>query len=112
MNRTAIQAGVASVNDREYFDATRKKIIATREKTKEKLAQLGFTFPDSKANFIFATNKDWDITEMFEYLRSKNIYVRHWNNPAIKDYVRITVGTEEEMDRLLKEIENYKEALC
>lgn len=112
MNRTAIQAGAASVKNRTYFDDTRQKIIDTREKTKNRLSELGFTFPDSKANFIFATNEKMNIPDLFEYLRSKNIYVRHWNIPAIKDYVRITIGTDEEMEQLLREIRNYKEALC
>lgn len=112
MNRTAILAGVASVKDKVYFDKIRNKIIETREKTKIQLKELGFEFPDSKANFIFATHKEWDVSDLFEYLRSKNIYVRHWNQPAIKNYMRITIGTEQEMDRLVKEIKNYKETLC
>lgn len=112
MNQTAILAGAASVRNREYFNGVRKKIIDTREKTKKRLSELGFTFPDSKTNFIFATNKNLDITALFEYLRSRNIYVRHWDVPEIKNYIRITIGTEEEMEKLLKEIENYKEALC
>lgn len=112
MNQTAILAGTASVKNRDYFDSVTKKIINTREKTKKRLSELGFTFPDSKANFIFATNKSLDITDLFEYLRSRNIYVRHWDNPQIRDYIRITIGTEEEMERLFKEIQNYKEAAC
>ncbi len=112
MNRTAILSGMASVKNRDYFDLVRKKIIDTREKTKKRLSELGFDFPDSKANFIFATHKALDITDLFEYLRSRNIYVRHWDNPQIKDYIRITIGTEEEMERLIGEIKNYKEAAC
>ena len=112
MNRTSILAGAACVKDREYFEFTRNKIITTRENAKKELAELGFTFPDSKANFIFATNKDMDITDLFEYLRTKNIFVRHWNQPAIKDYIRITIGTDEEMNALMNEIKNYKEAVC
>jgi len=112
MNQTAILAGEASVKNRGYFDSVRKKIIDTREKSKKRLSELGFTFPDSKTNFIFATNKNLNITNLFEYLREKNIYVRHWDNPQIKDYIRITIGTEDEMERLFGEIENYKEAVC
>ena len=111
MNRTSILAVAACVNDREYFAFTRNRIITTRENAKKDLAELGFTFPDSKANFIFATNKDMDITDLFEYLRTKNIFVRHWNQPAIKDYIRITIGTDEEMNALMNEIKNYKEAV-
>ena len=63
MNMPSIEAGVASVKDKEYFDMTRAKIIATREKTKERLKELGFTFPESMANFVFATNKNLDMTK-------------------------------------------------
>ena len=107
MNTTAIEAGVEAVRDREYFDAIRNKIINTREKTKEKMASMGFKFPDSKSNFLFATHEKYDMTELFKYLRSKDVYVRHWDNPLIKDYLRITIGTEEEMDVLFKEIKNF-----
>lgn len=109
MNMPSIEAGVASVKDKEYFDMTRAKIIATREKTKERLKELGFTFPESMANFVFATNKNLDMTKLFEYLREKNIFVRHWNNPLIKDYLRITIGTDEEMEKLFKEIKSFME---
>lgn len=107
MNYTAIKAGAASVKDREYFDMIRNKIIATREKAKDELKNRGFEFPDSKANFIFATNKELDITEMFKFLRSKDVYVRHWDAPLIKDYVRITIGTDDEMDILFKYIDEF-----
>ena len=71
MNRTAILSGMASVKNRDYFDLVRKKIIDTREKTKKRLSELGFDFPDSKANFIFATHKALDITDLFEYLEAE-----------------------------------------
>lgn len=107
LNYVSILAGEAAVRDRAYFDDTRKKVMATRERTMKKLGELGFTFPDSKANFVFATHAGYDITDMFEYLRDNNIYVRHWNNPLIKDYLRITIGTDAEMDRLFEQIEKY-----
>lgn len=107
MNMPSIQAGVEAVKDREYFDSTRKKIIATREMAKEKMSAYGFRFPDSMSNFLFVTHDKYDMTELFEFLRGKNVYVRHWNNPLIKDYLRITIGTDEEMERLFKEIEEF-----
>lgn len=107
LNYVSILAGEAAVRDREYFDKIRNKVIATRENTKKRLTELGFTYPNSKANFIFATHKSYDITEMFEYLRDNNVFVRHWNNPLIKDYLRITIGTDEEMDKLFETIEGY-----
>ena len=107
LNYVSILAGEAAVKDKEYFDVTRNKIIETRKRSMMELEKLGFTFPQSKANFIFATHKDYNITDMFNYLRDNNIYVRHWNNPLIKDYLRITIGTDEEMNRLFDEIKKY-----
>lgn len=107
LNYVSILAGEASVRDREYFEETRAKVIATRERTKTELKSLGFEFPDSKTNFIFATHKKYDITDMFEYLRENNIFVRHWNNPLIKDYMRISIGTDEEMDRFFDAVKEY-----
>lgn len=107
LNYVSILAGEASVKDKEYFEEICNKVVKTREMTKIRLKELGFSFPDSKANFIFATHKDYDITDMFEYLRKKNIFIRHWNDPKIKDYVRISIGTDEEMKIFLNEVNNY-----
>ena len=68
---------------------------------KKELAELGFVFTDSKANFIFAKHPSCDASQLFEELKSEGIYVRHWNDERIKDYLRITVGTDEEMEVLL-----------
>jgi histidinol-phosphate aminotransferase len=107
MNLPSLEIGVASVKDDKYFKETVQKVINTREWTKLQLKELGFTFPDSKANFIFATHDKYDMTELFEYLRTKDVYVRHWNNPLIKDYLRITIGTDAEMDKLFEVIKEY-----
>ncbi len=107
INMPSIIGGAAVVQDKEYFDEIRNKIIITREATKAKLKERGFTFPDSMSNFIFATHKDYDITDMFKYLREKNVYVRHWDAENIRDYLRITVGTDEEMDIFLKVVDEY-----
>ena len=102
MNMTSIKYGVASINDKAYFDECVGKIIKTREKAKESLTKLGFTFPDSKANFIFATHKSVPAKEIFEKLTAKKIYVRYFNQPGIDNYLRITVGTDEQMDKLIQ----------
>lgn len=109
MNMPSIIGGAAVVADKEYFDKIRNMIIKTRENTKEKLTKRGFTFPDSMSNFIFATHKDYDITDMFKYLRSKDVYVRHWDAENIKDYLRITIGTDEEMDKFFEVVDEYME---
>ena len=112
MNQTAIMAGIEAVRDVEYFEACRQKIINTRRKAEIQLRELGFDFPDSGANFIFATHRVIPAREIYEALRSKHVYVRYFNLPRINNYLRITVGTEDEMTQLfdyLKQlIESYK----
>ena len=107
MNRTSICAGVEAVKDDAYFKETVAKIIATREKTKEELLKLGFTFTDSKANFIFATHESSPAAELFEACKKENIFVRYFKKPRIDNYLRISIGTDEEMDTLLTFLKEY-----
>lgn len=107
MNRTSIAAGVAAVEDKAYFKATTDKIIATRERVKKELASLGFSFTDTKSNFIFATHESVPAEELFLALKEAKIFVRHWNKPRISNYLRITVGTDEEMDSMLSFLKEY-----
>ena len=107
MNQTSIALGVAAVKDRDYFDKTREQIIDTREKSKKRLAELGFVFPDSKSNFLFATHPDLDAEELFEALKKEHIFVRHFNGERVKNYLRITIGTPEEMDAFFAFVTTY-----
>ncbi len=107
MNATSIIAGVASVEDEAYFQEITGKVIATREWTKQELARLGFTFTDSKTNFIFAAHKSIPAQEIFDVLRENQIFVRHWNKPRIGNYLRISIGTDDEMNQVIEFLENY-----
>lgn len=107
MNQTALACGVEAVNDKEYFEETIEKIVQTREWAKGELRKLGFEFTDSKANFIFATHPSRDAKELFELLKKENIYVRYWNIDRIKQHLRITVGTKEEMETLFSTLRKY-----
>lgn len=107
MDQTALAAGVASLADRPYFEETTRRIIATRERTKEKLRALGFSFRDSRSNFIFASHERCPARELFEALRASDIYVRYFDKPRIDNYLRITVGTDEEMEVLIAFLEKY-----
>lgn len=100
MNRTSIACGIAAVEDEEYFQKTTEKIIETREWAKEELRALGFEFGDSKSNFIFARHPGYDMNELFETLKVNHIFVRHFSDPLIEQYLRITIGTREEMQVL------------
>ena len=107
MDQTTIALGKAAVEDKEYFEETVNKVVETREWTKKELSQLGFTFGDSKANFIFASHKECPARELFAALRKANIIVRYFDKPRIDNYLRITIGTQEEMETLVEFLETY-----
>ena len=108
MNLPSIQIGVAAVQDTSYFEKTREKIIATRERTKVRLKELGFSFADSMTNFIFVTHKSYAAKDIFEYLKTRDIYVRYFSsNPRIQNYLRISIGTDQEMDCLIAVLKEY-----
>lgn len=104
MNRPALALGIEAVRDDAYFKEIVGKIVNTREWVKKELKELGFVFKDSMSNFIFATHPDYDIVNIFEELRKRDIYVRHFNGERIRDYLRITIGTDEEMKTLINAI--------
>ena len=107
MDQTTIALGKAAVEDKEYFEDTVNKVVKTREWTKKELSRLGFTFGDSKANFIFASHKECSARELFTALRKANIIVRYFDKPRIDNYLRITIGTQEEMETLVEFLETY-----
>lgn len=107
MSRPAQALGVEAVRDDAYFKATTAKIVATRERVKKELGELGFSFPDSMANFVFATHRSVPAQQIFRALREADIYVRHWDKPRISNHLRITIGTDEEMDRLVAFLRDY-----
>ena len=107
MNRTSILLGTASIEDDVYFKETVEKIVNTREWFKAEMKKLGFTFPDSKANFLFASHPKVPAKEIFEAAREKDIYVRYFDKPRINNYLRITIGTDEEMEKFLKFLTSF-----
>lgn len=107
MNRPSLELGVAALEDEAYFRETTDKIIATRERAKKQLAELGFQFEDSKSNFIFVTHPEYPAKQLFEELKANHIFVRYFNKPRIDNYLRITVGTDEQMDVLVNFLKKY-----
>ena len=105
MSRLAIAYGVAAVKDDAYFKECTDRIIKTRKNAETRLEQLGFTFPRSSSNFIFVTHKSMDANTIFEELKKRNIFVRHFNQPRIDNYLRITIGTDEQMEKLYSALE-------
>lgn len=107
MDQVTLALSVESVQDDTYFKEIVGKIITTRERVKKELKELGFCFQDSASNFIFATHPKYDAVELFEALRKEDIYVRHFNGERIKNYLRITIGTDEEMNTLILFLKKY-----
>ncbi|MGN0332242.1 MAG: histidinol-phosphate transaminase [Lachnospiraceae bacterium] len=107
MNQTSLICGVEAVKDKEYFEEGVRKIVETREWAKEELKKRGFVCLDSKSNFIFATHPNYDAKELFESLKANGIYVRFWGSERIEQYLRITVGTPEEMKVLFDFLDSY-----
>ena len=107
MNRLSIAAGAAALEDEAYFEETVRRIIETREDCKRKLRELGFHFPDSRANFIFASHESVSAEVLFRDLRNSGILVRYFRQPGIDNYLRITIGTPEQMETLITFLEGY-----
>ena len=105
MNHISQLCGTAAVLDEEYFKKTTQEIIKVREYSKQRLSELGFTFPDSVSNFIFASHKSKPAAEIFSELKERKIFVRYWNKPRINNHLRITIGTREQMDKLFAALE-------
>lgn len=105
IDRVAAIAGTEAIKDEGYFKECVCKIINSREKVTEKLIRLGFNVIPSKANFIFATHSIYPANELFTRLREKSVLVRYFNKDRINNYLRITIGSEEEMDLFVEKVE-------
>ena len=107
LDSVAIAAGTASVEDEDYFRETIAKVIATRTRLTEELRALGFDVKDSSANFVFAQHPEYRAKDICEYLKTRDIYVRYFSKARIDNRLRITVGTDEEIDALLAALKDY-----
>ena len=109
MNLPAQILGAASLGDEAYFQETVERIKETRERAKERFRGLGFSFPDSQANFLFVTHPRVEAKELFEALKRERIYVRYFHAPRLDNYLRVTIGTDGEMEKLFEFLERYLE---
>ncbi|MGR4070256.1 histidinol-phosphate transaminase [Billgrantia sp. C5P2] len=96
---------IASLADQEHFDACRERVITTRERTAKRLGDLGFDVLPSQANFILVRHAEHDAAQLFVGLRERGILVRHFNTEALRDFLRISIGTDDEMDSLIEAFE-------
>ena len=105
IDRISIVAGIESFKDNEYFEKTNAKIIQTREKTSEKLKKLGFKVLNSSANFIFISYKDVYAGDLYKQLKENGVLVRYFSKDRIDNYLRVTIGTDEEMGTFIEKLE-------
>ncbi|SHL18584.1 histidinol-phosphate transaminase [Halomonas caseinilytica] len=101
----ASAVGIAALADHDHFEACREAVITTRERTRGRLEELGFRVLPSRTNFLLVHHPDIDAAQLFVGLRERGILVRHFNTDALRDYLRISIGTEDEMDSLVEALE-------
>ena len=104
INRLTLAAGEAAVDSNSYYVENAKKIAQTREMTTAKLREMGFTVLDSVANFIFAKSNALSGKVVYEELKKKGVLVRYFGKAKIEDFVRITIGTPEQMQVMFEKL--------
>ncbi|MBQ6711553.1 MAG: aminotransferase class I/II-fold pyridoxal phosphate-dependent enzyme, partial [Clostridia bacterium] len=101
VNRLTCLAGIAAMEDEEYFQKCTSAVAETRDRTAAELEKMGFDLTDSKANFLFAKSSRIPGGELYRELKEKGILVRHFDKPRLDDRLRITVGSDQQMNALL-----------
>ena len=111
VSRYTQAAGEISYRDTDYFKETVGKIVSTRERVKKALHDLGFELTDSMTNFLWVKHPILSGDTLYQALRDRGILVRHFSDPRLRDYLRITVGTDEEMDTLLQALKQIEDTI-
>lgn len=109
LDRLAQYAGAAALKDDLYYKDMQKKIISTRNRTVNTLKGLGFSVINSFANFIFASHNTVKAEDLYKKLKEKDVLVRYFNKSGIDNYVRITIGTDTQMELLVANLEKILE---
>jgi len=104
LDRLAAAGAAAAFDDVDYFKSTCDKVIHTRTTSTQSLINLGFEVLPSSTNFVFAKHPNHDAAKLFQALRERDIIVRYFTSPRINEYLRISIGTDQEMDAFIKAI--------
>lgn len=104
LDRLALAGAVEAIKDEKYFQETRFKIMNTRERVTEELRGFGFNIIDSKSNFIFISSPEIQAKDLFDRIKEKGILVRHFSQSRIENFLRVSIGTDEEMGCFLKAV--------
>ena len=105
LGRLALAGAAASIQDDPYFQETRQKVMQTRERVVDQLNRMGFRVVPSQANFLLMEHPTVKGREIYDRLRDRGILVRYFNKPRVANHLRVTIGTEEEMDHFLRQLE-------
>ena len=109
INRLTLKAGQAALEDTVYFEKTRAAIVDTRAWTKQQLEARGFAVLDSRSNFLFASTQKKNGGELYQKLKKKGVLVRRFDAPRIENWLRITIGTPEQMQIFLNTLDKIME---
>ena len=104
IDRVALAGSAEAIKDNDYFEEITKKIINTRDKTSKQLEKLGFRVLESKSNFVFVSHNKVQGKILYEKLKDHGVLVRYFNKDRIDNFLRITIGTDEEMDILIEKL--------
>ena len=107
--KAMLTLGQAALEDTAYFDRTRAAIVDTRAWTKQQLEARGFAVLDSRSNFLFASTQEKNGGELYRKLKEKGVLVRHFDAPRIENWLRITIGTPEQMQIFLNTLDKIME---
>lgn len=107
VDNLSLLCGAAAMEDEAYFADTVGKVMATRERVRSAMEKMGFSVLPSRTNFLFATKSGVSMRDLFLYLKQRHIFIRYFDLPRIDNYVRITIGTDAQMDAFLKETEAF-----
>ena len=105
VDRLAQAGAAAAIEDEDYFQSIRRRVINTRAWTENALKGKGFTVLPSQTNFVFASHPGYSGRALLDGLRERGILVRWWGKPEIRDWLRISIGTQEEMEALVKALD-------
>ncbi|MBO6015993.1 MAG: histidinol-phosphate transaminase [Lachnospiraceae bacterium] len=105
MNALSLAVGVKSIEEDAYFKESVDKVVRTREKAKQRLREMGFSFPDSYSKFLFVTHREKKAVDLFNALRERDIFVRYFRQSRIDNYLRISIGTDEQMEAVYAALE-------
>lgn len=106
IDRLALAGAQAALEDQAYFEETTRKVIATRKRTADELRKRGFDVADSAANFLFVSHPAHPAADLFHGLKERGILVRYFQQPRIDNHLRISIGTDEEMDKLFEALDS------